>query len=278
MVKGQTYNLQLFESEAFRHFINTFLNKESGITKGCEISRNSNSIDISEGYFIICGGMLKEEGTSNIIPSEAGYYKLVYEIDLSKANSEAEFNQGTYKFVKGVGNYVGLTQEDLDNNGTVYQFEFCQFRVTEAGVQDFSDKRKFLDFDSIYEEIRQEISNIKDESAFSIKPKILWQNDMASTKFAAQTIQLASDDYDYLVIFSYRNANLNLNRTISTTVEKNKHADLNYADYLNITRNWNRKVEASGKSVKFSDAEINGEVSTLNNGVLVPYKIVGFKY
>ena len=29
MVKGETFNLQRFESEAFRHFINVFTNKES---------------------------------------------------------------------------------------------------------------------------------------------------------------------------------------------------------------------------------------------------------
>lgn len=173
MVKGHTYSEQLFENKAFRHFINTFLAKKSGITKGCELNQTSNTMEVGAGFFVIMGGLLEEStGTSLTIPTEAGYYRLVYEIDLSKTNTEAEFNQGNYKFIKGTGSYSGLTQEDLDNDGTVYQFEFCQFRITEAGIQDFADKRTFLDFDSIYQEIDDKIEEIEDGSAFVLKNDI----------------------------------------------------------------------------------------------------------
>lgn len=164
MVKGQTYSEQAFESSSFRHFINTFLAGESGITKGCEIVQGTTAIDIRPGYFIVMGGLLKEEGTSNTIPGEAGYYRLVYEVDLSQTNTDTEFNQGNYKFLKGIGLYPSLTQEDLENSGNIYQFEFCQFRVTESGIQDFTDMRSFLDFDSIYEEVREKISEIENGS------------------------------------------------------------------------------------------------------------------
>ena len=167
MVRGETYNEQLFESDAFRHFINIFLAGESGVTKGCEITQNTTVINIAAGYFIIKGGLLKEEGTSISIPKTAGYYKLVYEIDLSKENSEYEFNQGNYKLLKGIGEYPSLTQEDLDNSGNIYQFEFCQFIVNEEGIQDFADKRTFLDFDSIYQEVRDTITEIEDGSMLS---------------------------------------------------------------------------------------------------------------
>ena len=147
MVNGHTYSEQLFESEAFRHFANIFLNKESGVTKGCEITQTSTTIEIGQGFFVILGGLLEEDtGTSMSIPTDAGYFRLVYEIDLSKVNTEAEFNQGSYKFVKGVGSYSNLTQEDLDNNGNVYQFEFCRFRITESGLEDFQDTRKFINY------------------------------------------------------------------------------------------------------------------------------------
>lgn len=147
MVKGQTYSEQLFESKAFRHFINIFLNKESGVTQGCEITQSLDTIEIGPGYFCIMGGFLEETtGTTHTIPTEAGYYKLVYEIDLSKVNTEADFNQGSYKFVKALGDYPILTQEDLDNDGTIYQFEFCKFRVTEEGLKDFTDSRVFINY------------------------------------------------------------------------------------------------------------------------------------
>lgn len=147
MVKGETFNLQLFESEAFRHFINVFTNKESGVTLGCQVTRDTQNITVGQGYFFIQGGLLRETtGTSNEIPSNAGYYKLVYEIDLSKTNTKDQFNQGSYKFVQSLGGYPDLTQEDLDNGGTVYQFPFCQFRITEQGLQDFKDIRNIINY------------------------------------------------------------------------------------------------------------------------------------
>lgn len=152
MVKGETFDLQLFESEAFRHFINVFTNKQSGVTLGCTVTKNSQNITVAPGYFFIQGGLLKEEtGTENEIPSEAGYYKLVYEIDLSKTNQKDVFNQGSYKFIRSVGGYPSLTQEDLDNGGTIYQLPFCQFRITDQGIQDFKDIREKIDY-GIYEE------------------------------------------------------------------------------------------------------------------------------
>lgn len=147
MVKGETYDKQLFESEEFRHFINIFLNKQDGITKGCTLEKDSEAITVNKGKFCIQGGFLKETtGTRNIIPTEAGYYKLIYEIDLSKTNTKDAFNQGNYKFIKALGEYPNLIQEDLENNGKIYQFAFCQFRITETGLQDFKDIRQFIDY------------------------------------------------------------------------------------------------------------------------------------
>lgn len=147
MVKGETFNLQLFESEAFRHFINVFTNKQSGVTLGCQVTKDTQNITIGQGYFFIQGGLLRETtGTQNEIPSDAGYYKLVYEIDLSKTNTKDQFNQGSYKFVKSLGDYPSLTQEDLDNGGTIYQLPFAQFRITEQGLQDFKDIRTIVDY------------------------------------------------------------------------------------------------------------------------------------
>lgn len=147
MVKGETFNLQLFESEAFRHFINVFTNKKSGVTLGCELQRDEQNITVQDGYFFIQGGLLREDGgTQNQIPSEAGYYILVYEIDLSKNNQKDVFNQGSYKFVKGIGQYPNLTQEDLDNGGSIYQLEFCRFRISDTGFQDFQDTRSFVNY------------------------------------------------------------------------------------------------------------------------------------
>lgn len=201
MVKGETYNKQLFESDAFRHFINIFLNKQSGVTKGCEVTKDAQKIIVAAGCFVIQGGLLKETtGTDNAIPTEAGYYKLVYEIDLSKTNTKDEFKQGSYKFVKALGDYPQLTQEDLDDGGNIYQLPFCQFRITEQGIQDFKDIRPLINY-GVYER----------------KGEILWKNSNPTSPINANTtIKLSSEDYDVLKIFYKREVAQNFVLTTET--------------------------------------------------------------
>lgn len=104
--------------------------------------------------------------------------------------------------------------------------------------------------------------------------KVLWEND--SSNFGAQTIELNSDDYDYVIIYAYRNASGDKVRTVSIVIEKGKSAELVYSDYFgNAVRAWTRKAEVNNNAVAFTDGTINGSVT---NTCLVPYKIVGCKY
>ena len=89
------------------------------------------------------------------------YCKLVIEIDLDKTNTESDFQQGTYKIVKSASGYPNLTQTNIvKNNAGVYQYELARFKTTSSGITDFQDMRTFLDFDSIYAEVRQHIEDI----------------------------------------------------------------------------------------------------------------------
>lgn len=231
MVKGETYDKQLFESEVFRHFINIFLNKKSGVTRGCGLTVNSQNIKIASGNFVIQGGFLKEDaGTEMTIPSDAGYYKLVYEIDLSKTNTTEEFAQGNYKFVKSLGEYPKLTQEDLEKNGNIYQFAFCQFRITENGIQDFKDIREFIDY-GIYER----------------KPVVLFKGDeQGNITFANEVSK-----YTKLKIYYYDNDGSRYSVEIDNSQKSNNfkialQAGYNKGEYYNAKL---RMYEVSGKNM-----------------------------
>lgn len=106
--------------------------------------------------------------------------------------------------------------------------------------------------------------------------KVLWEKDSSVNTFTGQTITLSSDDYDYLIIFSHRTP-ASHTQTIGTLVEKNQTTEIQYGDYfVEYPRAWSRKVDITdGTNVKFYDATINGSV---NNGALIPYKILGCKY
>lgn len=192
MLRGHVFKFQTFTNEAFAHFIDIFLQGNMGITKGCELSKTTNSVTIGAGYFCICGRFLEIIGNETIEDiTNTGYYNLVCELDLSKINTKSELNQAVIKTVRNTSGFGNLTKENLFEGGNIYQFEFARFKVTEVGIADFEDRRTFLNLESLYslinktfnqlfeqknqesenllEEIRQELLNITDGSAFLLK-------------------------------------------------------------------------------------------------------------
>lgn len=156
---GHVFNKQLFSSECFALFIDIFLGKTSGVIYGCELSNTTNTISIGNGYFCVKGRFLEEQGgsTFNIDNSETDIYcKLICEIDLSQVNTTSELKQAKYKILKASNSYPELTQEDITTTGSIYQFEFAQFKTTQNGIEEFLDKRSYIDFESMYAEIRRD--------------------------------------------------------------------------------------------------------------------------
>lgn len=164
MLKGHVFNLQTFTSEAFALFIDKFLNGRCGVAKGCSLSNTTNSATIGEGYFVIRGRFLQiisGETISNITAN--GYYSLVCEIDLSKTNTADALNQAAIKVISSTSTYPTLTQQDITGTGTVYQYEFARFKVESGSITNFTDKRTFVDFQSIYDQIEDEAQAVLTE-------------------------------------------------------------------------------------------------------------------
>lgn len=166
-LRGHVFNKQLFSSECFALFIDIFLGKNSGVIRGCELLNTSNNITLEKGFFCVKGRFLEEQGYSifEIEPVEQDtmFCKLVCEIDLSQVNTTSELKQAYYKIIKSTTDYPTLKQEDITVEGSTYQFEFAQFKVTTNGIEDFQDKRTFLDFESFYSEIRGNAQTVFDE-------------------------------------------------------------------------------------------------------------------
>ena len=181
MLRGQVFSEQVFSNECFAHFINTFLNKKNGVTKGCNITNTNNSITVNAGYFCIQGRFLEVVGSDTLqITPNTEYCKLICEIDLSQTNTETQFNQASFKVLSGTSSYPTLTKQDLENGGSIYQFEFAQFQNTTSGIINLKDTRTFLDFNVIYAEIQEEyreileqlqaeLANVEDGSAYVLK-------------------------------------------------------------------------------------------------------------
>lgn len=172
MLKGHIFSKQIFGNPIFALFINTFLNNQNGVSdnykNGMAISYSGSNVTISSGAVCVQGRFLEEDTSTTLSAgTNSGYCKLVIEINLDEINTESDFNQASYKILTSASGYPSLTQTNIvKNNSGVYQYELARFRTSSSGITNFQDMRTFLDFDSIYQKIQEEIDNIKNGSAF----------------------------------------------------------------------------------------------------------------
>lgn len=101
---------------------------------------------------------------------------------------------------------------------------------------------------------------------------VLWTNSSPSSPFASQTINIDLSSCNTLLIKFYRNYNAPSEQVINTLVNVGDISAVNYTDYSNGTRSWNREITSvSNTGITFGSATLNGNT---NNSYLVPYKII----
>ena len=133
---------------------------------------------------------------------------------------------------------------------------------------------------NIADVLAQELSGISTALTTASNTKLhmfykLWENPDPSVSFATQTITLASEDYDFLLIVArYKNNGPRIADSI--ILPKGVNGFISFADTVgttatNIYRSINRN---SDTSYTFTDAYLNGAVS---NVMLIPTAIYGFK-
>lgn len=159
MIRGITFSDQITTSDDFAHLQNKWFNGVSGVTKGCKITADDNNIYITAGYFLIYGRLVRIIGTETFeseVVETTKYYKLVFEIDLSKTNTVNSFMQGYFKFVSSATGYPDLIQEDLDADGKVYQMEFARFVKNTSSITNFDVRATSLKVSDIWAKIENE--------------------------------------------------------------------------------------------------------------------------
>lgn len=139
--RGITFSKQLVSSNDDSHVYKVLLNGRTGRTKGCKMTFGIDDIYISEGYFFASNRLIEisslETVATPVISTGTTYCRLVFEIDLTKTNTNSEFNQGYFKVLSSTTGYPAITQEDLENGGNVYQLPFAQFTKTVEGIGAF---------------------------------------------------------------------------------------------------------------------------------------------
>lgn len=174
MLKGHSYDKQIYYSVADRIINNTFLNGSNGIFEnegdGCALSYTNNTVTVSNGFFIVQGGLTEVVNSETLsVILDGSYCVLVYELDMSKDNTDTSFTQGQFRVLTAQSSYPALTQQKLTENVGIYQYEFARFRALSTGITDFVDNRTFLDYNSIFEYIESQIEMIEDNGLYVTK-------------------------------------------------------------------------------------------------------------
>lgn len=174
MLKGHSYDKQIYYSVADRIINNTFLNGSNGIFEnegaGCALSYTNNTVTVSNGFFIVQGGLTEVVNSETLsVILDGSYCVLVYELDMTKDNTDTSFTQGQFRVLTGQSSYPALTQQKLTENTGIYQYEFARFRALSTGITDFVDNRTFLDYNSIFEYIESQIEMIEDNGLYVTK-------------------------------------------------------------------------------------------------------------
>lgn len=172
MLRGHVFSEQVFGVDIFALFINQFLGGNNGIIQSyknaMEMTNTSNSITIKNGAVVIQGRYLEEhtETIINYAKTDSLYCSLVIEIDLGKTNTRTSLEQAQYKILEGENDYPTLIQNDIINQiGNIYQFELARFQNGATGIINFTDRRNYLSFDSVYSGIIQD--NLESDSSTS---------------------------------------------------------------------------------------------------------------
>ena len=151
MIRGITFAEQVFYSADFAHYMNFFLNGGCGITKGCSITQDGTKVTIGKGYFVAHGRLMNVEVAEVVDATQgfaSGYNRIIYEIDLSKENTITDFKQGAIKVIQT----EALVQEDLDADGSVYQFPICHFQWSGAAISSFAVDAPTLVLDDVFKQ------------------------------------------------------------------------------------------------------------------------------
>lgn len=138
MIEGIVYDLQNIAASDMAKIYWMYGGMRDGVISGCAMSYTNSAVNITAGYFSARGHLTKLSGTTSVsLPNASGgnlYCNLVYQIDLSQTASQSSFTQGSFIILTGSTSYPTVTQQDLDNGGTIYQLSFAKFIMGASGI------------------------------------------------------------------------------------------------------------------------------------------------
>lgn len=109
-----------------------------GILNGCEVTSISNAITVGDGYFILKGAVIENNGADTIPVTPTltdGYVRLICRIDLTQEASETGPGQvGWVTDFSATTTFPALTQEDINSTGSIYEGEIAVLQIVGGNI------------------------------------------------------------------------------------------------------------------------------------------------
>lgn len=181
MIKGYVFSNQLASNNVDSMIFRKMLDNNNGILNGFEITNTNTTITIGEGTYLIAGRPVGVVGSETVTAgTDIAFCKLVLEIDLTQQATPTTFEQASFKIIKSTTAYPEITQEDMDNGGTLYQVELARFKTTVNGITEFTvtaaqldyealQTKMLADFQVLLDQLEEELQDVESGSAYVLK-------------------------------------------------------------------------------------------------------------
>lgn len=111
---------------------------DDGILTGCHLSYTGSTLTMTAGQLMICGRQIRHPSTQNwaVVDASSGYARLLLTIDLTLTSSKDEFAQvvDTIEYAATADGFPELVQEDINDNGILYQVVACTMALGSGGI------------------------------------------------------------------------------------------------------------------------------------------------
>ena len=130
-IKGVTFDMQSPTAKNHGALFAGILS--DGIVSGCAVTVSGKSCYIGAGYLIAAGRLVQLTARETVaIAATSGSVTIVLNIDLTKTATKDEFGQAYFSVVSGAS--PELTQDDVNDNGTLYQMPVATLTCTASSL------------------------------------------------------------------------------------------------------------------------------------------------
>lgn len=132
-IKGIVFDYQIPTAKQMASVFRQRFN--DGRVSGCEVTASGGTAYIAPGILMACGRPFELTAQETVALSGSGYNHIICSLDTSEASTGSTFDQVSISVIAdGSAETPALTQEDINSNGTLYQFEVACVQVSNGSA------------------------------------------------------------------------------------------------------------------------------------------------